>query len=280
MNPTAVLRYLSQSPMRTAAIGAGVGAAGSALQRNEDGSRGSLLRGAVRGAAVGGLLGGAGRAVRDAQLLNPGASLGQATVAAAKNVGRGVANFGKRQIHGATGLYDAEQIGMHGVVRSQKKVDLLARRLADDVKHTPGQASQLQQAFHSSRDAIMKEGLQAQKLRDAGLTNVPAAVRALRDPQMRGKALRAMGSTLSGGGGARGLAIGVGLPVALQAPSLMRGDESAQGGATMKQKLLGLGGSMAATAAVGGLPIVPQMIVGGALDSGVQKLVQPRKVTP
>lgn len=280
MNPLQIARYMTQSPLRGAAIGAGVGAASAAVQKNEDGSRKSLLRGAVRGAAVGGVASGLGRAYRDTRLLNPGASAVGAVGQTASRIGTGIANFGRRQLHGFTGRGNADAIGMHGVAHSGKKIDLLQRRLADDIKHAPQAEGALRKSFEAEAAGLRRSGEQAQQLRDAGLSTIPGAAKALWNPESRGSALRAMGRTMAGGAGAGGLALSVGLPVALQAPSLLKGDESATGGPTLKRKMLGLGGSMAAGAMTAGLPIVPQIVAGSALDYGAQKLTQPRKVEP
>lgn len=280
MNPIQVARYLTQSPLRGAAIGAGAGAAAAAVQKNEDGSRKSLLRGAVHGAAVGGALSGAGRAYRDTRLLNPGASALGAVGLTAQRAGTGVANFARRQVHGFTGHYNSDAIGMNGLARARQKVDLLKRRLDDDIAHSPGSADKLRAAFKGEAAAVHQTGAQAQKLTDAGLSTIPGAAKALWQPGSRGKALRAMGNTLSGGGGAKGLALSVGLPVALQAKSLARGDETETGGPSMKRKLVGLGSSIGIGALTAGLPIVPQLVAGTALDYGAQRLTQPRKAQP
>jgi hypothetical protein len=280
MNPLQIVRYMTQSPLRGAAIGGAAGAASAAVQKNEDGSRKSLLRGAVRGAAVGGALAGAGRAYRDTRLLRPELGAVQAAGATVQRAGKGLADFGRRQVHGFTGAHNPDAIGMHGLAHSKQKIDLLQRRLADDIKHAPTQAPALREAFQQEAAALERSGASAQKIRDAGLQSIPSAAKALADPALRGKALRAMGTTVAGGGGKAGLALGVGLPVAMQAPSLMRGDESDTGGASMKRKLVALGGSIGAGALTAGLPIIPQLVAGTAIDTGVQKLTQPRKVAP
>lgn len=277
MNPLQIARFMTQSPLRGAAIGAGVGAASSALQHNEDGSRKSLLRGAVRGAAVGGAAAGLGRAYRDTRLLDPSATALGAMGSTVRRLGSDVANFGRRQVHGFTGHYNPEAIGMHGVGHAERKVDLLKRRMLDDAKHTPGQAAKLEQQFQSQAAAVRNQGVQAQRSRDAGLSTLPGAAKALWNPSSRGKALRAMGSAVSSGAGVGGAALTVGVPVAMQAPSLLRGDESAQGGPSMKRKLVGLGGSIAAGSMVAGLPFLPQLVAGSAIDAGVQKITDPRR---
>lgn len=277
MNPLQIARFMTQSPLRGAAIGAGVGAGTAALQHNEDGSRKSLLRGAVRGAALGGAAAGLGRAYRDTRLLDPSASALGAMGQTVKRLGTDVANFGRRQVHGFTGHYNPEAIGMHGVAHSERKVDLLKRRLADDVKHAPQRAAELEKDFEAQAASTRAAGAQAQRLRDAGLSTIPGTAKALWNRSTRGEALRAMGSTISAGGGAGGAAMTVGIPLALQAPSLMRGDESAQGGPTLKRKLLSLGGSIAAGSMVAGLPVIPQLVAGTALDAGVQRLANPKR---
>ncbi len=113
------------------------------------------------------------------------------------------------------------------------------------------------------------------------MSNLPDMAAALRDPKRRPELLRAVGRTMISSDGTRaGKVLGLGVPLALNTPALLRGDESDTGGATLKQKLVGLGGSLALGAATAGLPIVPQLVTGTAADYGVQKLTQPKKVGP
>lgn len=69
------------------------------------------------------------------------------------------------------------------------------------------------------------------------------------------------------------LAAGVGLPVALSAPDIARGDESASGGRSLRRKLVGLGGGVASGALTAGVPIIPQMVGSGAMESVADHLL-------
>lgn len=279
MNPTQVVRYLTSSPMRGAALGAGIGAASRAVQTPAEGQSrgGAMLQGAVRGAALGGLASGAGRAYRDTRLLRPELGAAAAVPATARRVGTEIANFGRRQVHGFTGHYNPDAIGMGGNAAAGKQVDLLKRRAMDEVRHNPNRAEELLGTAQREITDTLAKGRKEQSLQDAGITSVRGIVRAMRDPNQRSTALRAMGSTLTSGAGPGGAAMALGVPVAMAAPSLARGDESAVGGQTVGQKVKGLGAGMLAGAAVGGLPLIPQIVAGGALDAGAKRLVQGRK---
>ncbi len=277
MNPLQIARFLTRSPLHGAIPGAVVGAGASALSRDENGNRGSLLRGAVRGAAVGAAGAGLGRSFRDTRLLNPSLTAGQAAGQTAKNLGQGIANFGRRQWYGLTGRGNADAIGMAGNTAAGRKAKLLEARFADEAKHmAPSALPAARTAHEAAVKSTLAQGAQAQRLQDAGVTSLPGLARGLRGPN-RSAALRAMGSTITNGAGAAGVGVTVGLPVALNAPSLLKGDESAQGGMSMKQKMLGLGASIGTGAAVAGLPIIPQIAAGGLLDAGVQRLTSFRR---
>lgn len=275
MNPALqAARYLSSSPIRGAALGAGVGALRGAVAAPQEGeTKGHAMLGhALRGAAVGGLAGGLARTYRDTRLLNPALSAARALPATAQRIGTSMANFGKRQIHGTTGHFDHDAIGMAGNATAAKRVDLLKRRFADETKGlSGGKLEAAAKAHQGDVKSTLTAGRNSQQLADAGVTSIPNAARALRDPKKRGLALRAMGKSVTSGAG--GAAMAVGLPAALSAPSLLRGDESAQGGPSMRRKLVGLGAQVGIGAMVGGLPIVPQMIAGGVMDSASRRVV-------
>lgn len=279
-------RYLTQSPLRTAGIGAAAGGLlggvhGAATPQEGEGRLGAGLRGAWTGAVRGGALGGGaaalGRGYRDTRLLDPGSSALGAVGGTARRIAGGLANFGKRQVHGITGKLDPDAIGMAGNTAAAKKVHLLQRRHLDDMKHAPGNSAKLLADHESQVQSVLGEGRAAQRLRDTGLTNVPGIVRALRSSETRGPALRAMGAAAVGNGVRGGAAFAVGLPLAINAPNLMRGDESAQGGHTLGQKLRGLGAGVAANSLVGGLPLVPQMVVGGFADTAARRLTMGKR---
>ena len=77
---------------------------------------------------------------------------------------------------------------------------------------------------------------------------------------------RAMWRHSTGGGGRMAAAAAVGVPLAFSAPGLMRGDESDEGGPTLKRKLLMTGAGIAGGIATAGLPIVPQQLVTEAIN--------------
>lgn len=235
-----------------------------------------MVGGALRGAALGGAAGGLGRTFRDARLLNPSLSTGGAVAATAGRVGTGIANFAKRQVHGVTGHMDADAIGMAGNAASASKVKLLNARVMDEARAAPGKAKQLLADHAGAVKSELASGARSQKLQDAGITSLRGIASAMRDPARRSGALRAMGSTVTSGGGPGGAALAIGAPVALSAPSLARGDESATGGLTVGQKVKGLGAGIAAGAAVGGLPVIPQMLAGGVLDSAARRALKPK----
>jgi len=274
-------RAFTESPMRTAIATGGVGAAHGAYKSHQEG--GSALGGAIRGGAQGAALGGgaamAGRAYRDTRLLNPGMGAGKAVWGTVQRMGQGVKHFGQRQLHGATGAYAdrAGEIGMRSTAHSNKKIDLLKRRLDDQLKHTSGpKADALRQKFEGARDGLLREGAQGDAAIKAGITSIPGVAKGLvRDPRGTGKALW----NATTGGSRAGMAMGVGLPLALSAPDLMRGDESAQGGRSMTQKLVGTGAMVGGGMLTAGLPIIPQMAAGMGIDAAANRLTGARAFT-
>jgi hypothetical protein len=269
MNPLArTARYLTSSALPGLTIGAGIGAA--AAQTREGESRGSaMVRGAIRGGAAGAAVGGAGRAFRDTRLLNPALSAAQAVPATAGRIAQGVTNFGRRQAHGFTGKYNPDAIGMAGKVTANKKIVLSDLRTADEARHLTGDAAQRRVAAGTREVAgHARDGEIGQRFQDAGITSLPGAVRALRDPGRRNLALNAMGRSMVQGGPA----LTLGLPVAAAAPGLARGDERAYGGQSTGQKVKGLARNIAMGGVTGGLPVIPQIVAGGALDYGVSRL--------
>jgi hypothetical protein len=228
---------------------------------------GGALHGAVAGAAIGGLGGGLGRAYRDTRLLNPAMSATGAIGETAMRGARGVSNFAKRQVHGVTGAFDHDAIGMAGNATSAGKVDLLKRRAADELAHAhPGAHG----GIHAARDAAVAaetaHGARAQSLADAGVTTLPGMAKALTTPGRRADAFRAMGRSISDGPGGAKLSLGV--PALVYGPELAKGDESAQGGMSMGQKLRRAGAGTAAGVAFAGMPLVSQ----GLLSMGAERV--------
>lgn len=232
----------------------------------------NAVQGAARGGLMGAAAGGLARGYRDTRLLSPELGAAAAVPATARRIGAGITNFGKRQVHGFTGKFDPDAIGMQGNTAAGAKAKLLNRRALDEIKHNPEQATALLGANQKEIETTLASGRQGQALRAAGVTNLKDMVGALRDPSRRGGALHAMGTTLTSGGGPGGAALALGAPLAMSAPTLLRGDESAHGGATLGQKVRGVGLNVAAGGLTGGLPILPQMVVGGAFDAGTRRL--------
>ena len=273
-------RFLTASPARTALMGAGIGAAGGAATAPEDARISGAFRGALGGAAVGGIGGGLGRAYRDTRLLaaHAGKPLSSAAAipATAGRVGKQLVNFGRRQVYGLTGWGDADAMRMAGKATSARKARLLDLRAGDEMAHaaTPEVKAQLRSNADAAMKAEHEAGVSAQSIQDSGVTNLPGMYKALRDPARRSGAFKAMGRTM--GESPTALGIGLGLPLALSVPDIMRGDETAKGGKSMSQKVIGLGANMATGAAFGGMPIFPQMALGMGAESVVNRALRPK----
>lgn len=109
----------------------------------------------------------------------------------------------------------------------------------------------------------------------SGVTSFPGLARGLMSKPK--ETLRAAGKATFSGGGPAGIAFGVGIPTALAAPGLARGDESGQGGQTVRQKLVSYGGNMAGNVLTGGMPVIPGMIGGDLVGNGALKLFGGKK---
>lgn len=108
----------------------------------------------------------------------------------------------------------------------------------------------------------------------AGVTSLPGIAKGLvRRPK---ETIKAVGREAMSGG-RTGLALGVGLPVAFAAPDLAHGDESAQGGRSMRQKLVNVGSGVVGGALTAGVPVLPQMIGSTGVDVVSNKLLGGRK---
>ena len=251
----------------SAAIGAGLGALGGAAGNKEDRFHGAL-RGAVLGGVSGAAARGLGGAIHDAHLLNPYASTTKTVIGGMRRAMQAPVHFAKRQVHGLTGAYADRpgDIGLRSSATAEKKIDLLRRR-----HHALGGDA----AAHTEAiKALREEGRRGDAALKHGLTHLPGLARGLaKHPKETAKAL------LHEVGGARGAAFSVGIPLALSAPDIARGDESAKGGRSMRQKLVGLGTNIAGGAVTAGLPILPQLAGAVAIDAAGQKVLghRPRR---
>lgn len=272
-------RWLTESPARTALVSGAAGAAGGAAMHGKDESAvEGALRGGLRGALVGGSAAGLGRAYRDTKLLKPGTTTSEAIKGTAARMGEGVQRFMKRQAHGLTGAYadQAGAIGMRSSQEAERRIDLLRRRGLD--RFTRDGA-----ANYSSTDQLKKIkdlrewGRGGDEALHAGVTSIPGVAKGLaKHPAQTGKALV---KQMAGGAGRGGAAVALGLPLAFAGPDLARGDESQRGGRSMREKLVGVGSGMAGGVLTAGMPIVPQLVAGGALDAATSRLAR-RKPQP
>lgn len=273
---TRAARWLTESPGRTALVGAGVGAAQGALTHGDEGVGAAALKGGLRGAAVGGAAGGLGRAYRDTRLLNPALSPGAAVGETAKRIGQGIKDFGKRQIHGFTGAYadQAGEIGMRSRAAASKKIDLLRKRQADLAAH--GELTdKAKKKLVEEAKSLREWGAGGDAALKAGITNIPGIVKGMATRPF--STMKAMGKDMVGGGGALGTSVALGLPLAIAAPDLARGDESAQGGRSMRQKLVGVGSGLVGGALTAGVPVLPQLVGGVAVDAAASKALGGKK---
>lgn len=276
--------FLRQSPLRTAAIGAGVGAAGGALANPED-RLGGAARGALLGGAAAGTAAGGARALRDTQLLaGKPLTTGQAVKETAKRVGADVAAFGKRQVHGLTGAFaDPAKTRIRSSVEAARQQKIMDARLLDDLKFAknPEHAAKIKQKADAARQSLKEWGEGGDRALEAGITSAPGIVRGLAGKN-RKQTLGALkdevmgGRGASGGGRALALGMGVGLPAVAGIHDLSKGDESAQGGRTVGQKAMNLATNLGVGTLTMGMPIGSQMIASTAADALGQKLVSPK----
>jgi hypothetical protein len=179
---------------------------------------------------------------------------------------RGIGNFAKRQVHGLTGAFNHDAIGMAGNATSAKKVQLLGVRHADELAHAAPAAQGALGARHAATvKGELAHGARAQSLADAGVTNLPGMAKALTTPGRRADAFRAMGRSISDGPGGAKMSLGV--PALVYGPELAKGDESARGGMSMGQKARRAAAGTAAGVAFAGMPLVSQ----GMLSMGAER---------
>ena len=276
----AVGRFLSESPMRTALLGAGVGAAGGALTAQPGEGAEGALRGAIGGAVLGGTVGGAGRAFRDTRLLaNRPLGLGETIAETGRRLGHGLEQGVKRQIHGLTGAYaDPAQTGIRSSHTAAQRVRLLEARARDQLRGAnPDQAAKIRSALAESIAAAQEEGRQGDAALRAGVTSLPGVVRGLAGPN-RLETLKALGREATGHGGLLSLGgtLGVGLPVVSGAADIAAGDESAAGGRSLAQKVVGAGTNVGVGALTSGMPFLSGMAITGAADTLGQALARPK----
>lgn len=283
-------RFIAHNPGTAAGIGAGAGAALNVGREAVSGDPNkNYLGAAVRGAAVGGALGGAtggiARAAHDTMLLRPELQgAGNIAKATAQRMGQGVSNFGQRQFHGLTGYGGKDQayldrIGMAGSNTSASKARLLNLRAENQLTHmkNPSAAAveKVHGGLHSAVSGIAQEGQIGDRMRSLGMTSAPGAIKAMAtNPR---EASRAVWEQLRSGG-RLGVAAGVGLPAAMTASSLARGDESATGGQTVGEKLMRGGANIGGGLLFGGLPVASQMLAGGLAEGAAGRVG--RALTP
>lgn len=264
-------RAAVSGPGSGAGVGAGVGAALGGARGFINSEEGEGLSGALRGAVQGGVLGGAGgaalggmgRGVRDAKLLySDKSTLG----AVGTHLGSGLRRFGGRLRHGFTGHGDAAALGMSSTRESNRRIDLLRRRADADIAFNPAKADDIRKNLAGEIKGLQQTGAAGDTAIDAGVTNIPGLLKGLAtDPRKTGRGLMA---AMSGGGSkTMMLGMGVGLPVAAEAPELLRGDESATGGLSTTKKVLRLGTRIGGGVLTAGLPIVPAMAANMATDT-------------
>lgn len=264
------VRWMTEyGPARGAMVGAGAGAVGGAATSDSD----DRFRGAVTGALGGGLLGAGagafGRAVRDVKLMNPQMGTRQAAAQAARNVGTGIKNFGKRQIHSVTGAYrdQAGEIGIHGMDRARKRVNLEKLRLEDRLARNTGGAANADKLREESQRRIqgfLEEGERGQRLLDANATSLWGLTKGLIGKD-RGRVARTLVKDSLGSPGAAAMTIGA--PLAFNAPDILRGDESSEGGKSLGNKLMSTGAQIGASVLGAGVPLVGQSLLWTGAES-------------
>ena len=262
------MRWLS-NPGRAALVGGAAGAAyGAVAKRDDEPVLGAALRGGLRGAVAGGAAGGLARAYRDTKLLTPGLSTPEAIRSTAARMTEGVKRFGQRQIHGFTGAYSDQpaSIGLRSSGEAARRIELLkARHTEEPVKNLGKKIEDLHNWGHSGDEAVA-----------AGVTSIPGIAKGLvKNP---GRTVRALGHEITGGGGGKGIAMSLGVPLAVSAPDLARGDESRHGGRSMREKLVGVGSGVAGGVLTAGMPTIPNLVGGAAVDAAASHIMGKRRL--
>lgn len=230
------------------------------------------MGGAVAGGLAGGAVGGFGRGMLDTRLLagKPLTDM-QAAGGTLRRMGTGLTNFAKRQVHGVTGHFDPNEIGMAGNRTSATRVELLNKRKAHELSRAAPKAhAGIEEQYGKEIAGELKSGRESQRLQDAGVQSLHGIGKALATPGRRGEAFKAMGRSLVYGSGGPTMALAA--PALMYGPSLARGDETDIGGQSVGQKVRGLGFNLASGAALGGLPIMTQMVAGTGIDAAARRL--------
>lgn len=267
--PAVIARYLTDRVSRGALLGGAAGATHGLMNRQEGESGWAAgIRGAIRGAAVGGGISAAGRAYRDTRLLNPEMGAGAAIGGTLRRAGEGIKRFGKRQIHGFTGAYADKPgaIGMRGSEEAKRRLDLFEKRFKDEAAYATSRGrdtSRLAEELANKKQELAEWGARGDAAQAAGITSIPGVVKGL--AKRPGQTAKALKDEVTGGS-KKGLVLAVGVPAAFAAPEIMKGDESAAGGYTVGQKVRRLAGNVAGGVATAGLPVVPQLLAGGAIE--------------
>jgi len=262
INYAGIAHKFMRSPGSSAALGAGVGAVGNIGREalRKDGEPKDYLRAGLRGAAVGGVAAGGAAmgsgAVRDTMLLTGKKSIPGAIAGTAKRGVTSATNFAKRQVHGVTGLGNADAIGMGGVAKAKRTNALHALRDADAAKR----GIKIDPAASAARaKEVLQGGASQQAARDAGYTTLPGIAKAFKkDPKAAAKGLWEN----STGGSTVGKAM-VALPAAMAAKEAVTGDKD------LKQRGRNVASNIAMVGAGvlgGGLPLIPGQMLYSAAD--------------
>lgn len=254
-----------------AAGGAALNVGREALSGKEDKNYlGAALHGAALGGAAGGALGHAGRTAKDLQLGfsgRAGAQVGknlqgaQLAKETAKELGHQAKQFGQQQIHGFTGggKGRAGEIGLKGKEWGARQTELLKARQAQELAGaTPAAAAKIKGGYAKKLKTVAEDAATGQSKIDTGVDNLAGVAKGLWNKGTRGKTLGAIKE--HGIGASTGAKLmSVGIPGALTAADLAKGDESAQGGRSIGQKLVGGAVDMGTGVLTGGMGMLPSM---------------------
>lgn len=270
-------RAFIRSPLKTTGVGAAggavLGAGQEALRERQPGEQRSykdILGGAVRGAVAGGALAGGaaagGRAVKDTMLLQAAKGAKPTVASGVKGtfgrIGTGFMDFGRRQIHGFTG---GQQQAMRAPLQRKQEILRLRGQEASRLGET-GYADALKKKVQTVGEELGRR----EEAMKAGVTSLPGIAKGMvTAPRQTAKG---MWRHAIGGGGIGGGAMAIGAPLAFAAPDIARGDESAEGGRTVGQKLVRHGLTAGGMLATGGIPIVPQMLALGGIENLAQRV--------
>lgn len=282
-------RLIAHNPWAVTGIGAGLGAAaGAGREAFRAPEERNYLRGALRGGAAGlgagAVVGHGGAAMRNTMLLRPELSgFGNIAKATGQRIGTDASHMAQRQFHGLTGYggRDAaylDRIGIAGTHTARQEADLARKQFMDRVPRG-GHSHEDILAHTQHLQGIREQGAVAQKFRDLGMTSLPGAAKAVvTNPR---EASKAIWNQMTGGGGTLGKVIGVtgvAMPAALGARDIARGDESATGGRTVGEKVLGTAADVGTGLLTAGMPLGAGAIAGGLIGRGASRVG--RMITP